>query len=217
MAELRGLALGGVEGGDDVVDLVPGRRTRSRNCGASRLVNSSENLRRISPCHCSISEGGTRIKAERIRPRRRSSARIRPASMVLPRPTSSHSRALPRKRCEDRPGRADLVVQQFHMSRTSGRQINWSKPALVLRRGGPSGRGRTTAARQLACAAEPQQGLVLRVERKLNPRLGVHFRREVGGRFGLREQLKPTGLLVLEPQRHGARRGGSQRTGQLQR
>ena len=71
---------------------------RSRKAGASWLMSSRENLRRISPCHCSIKEGGTSTRMDRAKPRMCNSDNTSPASMVLPRPTSSHSKARPRKR-----------------------------------------------------------------------------------------------------------------------
>ena len=124
------LALGGVHDDDNPVELVPGGSPRSRKAGSSWLISSSENLRRISPCHCSISEGGTSTRTERARPRIISSDRISPASMVLPRPTSSHSIARPRNR------RSTVLAVRIwcsssSMSRTSGRQISRSKPACM--------------------------------------------------------------------------------------
>ena len=85
------LALGGVQRGDDQVVLMPGLRAALRNAGSSWLISSSANLRRISPCHCSINEGGVNTRTERTRPRMGNSESTRPASMVLPSPTSSHS------------------------------------------------------------------------------------------------------------------------------
>ena len=56
------------------------------------------NLRSSSSAHWPTRPGGTRIRVRAARRRRHSSLRIRPASMVLPKPTSSASRARPRMR-----------------------------------------------------------------------------------------------------------------------
>ncbi len=65
----------------------------------SMTVNSSWNLLCNSSRHCSVSEAGVRTSTVRTRPRWISSFMMMPASMVLPRPTSSASRARPRIWC----------------------------------------------------------------------------------------------------------------------
>ena len=55
----------------------------------STMRNSRPNLSRISSCHCTCRDEGQTISTERTLWRRISSWTTRPASMVLPRPTSS--------------------------------------------------------------------------------------------------------------------------------
>ena len=55
----------------------------------STMRNSRPNLSRICSCHCTWREDGQTISTERTRWRMISSRTTRPASMVLPRPTSS--------------------------------------------------------------------------------------------------------------------------------
>ena len=125
----------------------------SRKLGSSWLVSSIENFRRISPCHCSMSDGGTSTRTERTRPRIASSERIRPASIVLPRPTSSQSKARPRKR-----RRTVWAVRAWYssgsMSRTRGSAIRRSNPACKASREARS--ARSNSRRSAAHPAPPR-------------------------------------------------------------
>ncbi len=71
----------------------PSRDWRAWVSSRSTRSNERENLSRISCCHCLRSEAGVMTSTRRMRRRRSSSVRMRPASTVLPRPTSSASRS----------------------------------------------------------------------------------------------------------------------------
>ncbi len=88
-----------------------------RTCAISSLltiVKSRPNFSRISSCHFSARLGGQTITAVRARCRRNSSWMTSPASIVLPRPTSSASRRLVRGRTERATKRLELVRLDVH-------------------------------------------------------------------------------------------------------
>lgn len=69
----------------------PYRRRTSRIISLLMIVKSRPNLSRISSCHFSARLGGHTTIAVRARCRSSSSCTTKPASMVLPKPTSSAS------------------------------------------------------------------------------------------------------------------------------
>jgi len=71
--------------------LVPAssERRASATPSLSKIRKSKPNFVASSVCHCSVMEAGLTIRMRAARRRAFSSRRIRPASMVLPRPTSS--------------------------------------------------------------------------------------------------------------------------------
>ena len=89
---------------------------RSRNLGSSWVTKSSENLRRSSPCHCSISDGGTSTSTDRANPRRSSSLSTKPGFDRLAQADFVAQQGPAAKPPQDGLGGADLVVQQFHLA-----------------------------------------------------------------------------------------------------
>ena len=78
------------------------------------MTKPNENLSSISCCHYVRSEAGVMIMKRRMHRLRTSSARIRPASMVLPRPTSSAN---------------SNDTRNMRMARANG--TSWKSPALT--------------------------------------------------------------------------------------
>ena len=71
------------------------RGRRSQSPAERSTSNGRENFVSISSRHCDVSDGGVRMSARRTKPRIAYSFRMRPASIVFPKPTSSARTARP--------------------------------------------------------------------------------------------------------------------------
>ena len=86
--------------------VVPQKSALGVSASAVYRVSRTSNISRMRCCHCSTSDAGASTRRRRTRPLETSGVKISPASIVLPRPTSSAT--------SQRVGHASRTRRQTH-------------------------------------------------------------------------------------------------------